>query len=293
MPLSTGPGRGRGGDDGARIVAEAQAQLEHVPGILGLFPFGELVAPGDVVLRAAKQLGPVAGEELGHGAAPEAEEAVARTPFADAVAGDLEEAAGALDHHPAGLGQSGGDERDVDPAAGLDLGLDPFGAGEGLAEASAAHDDAGGPPPLGRELAFMRPAGEVAVQGVGVGHSERAHASSRASGGRLRRNSTRSRPGGRPGGSRGGRRRGLEVATLPRDRGELGEDRIVHLAESPAARINSDSIHLSPASPRLEGRRKCILSLFTPLCDCRRRSRKVTTKRQRSLGSRRGAEADG
>jgi hypothetical protein len=33
--------------------AEAQAELQHVPGFLHVLPFGELVRPGGLELRAA------------------------------------------------------------------------------------------------------------------------------------------------------------------------------------------------------------------------------------------------
>ena len=135
----------RGGDDGLRLSAEAQAELQHVPGVVGPAPLGELVAPGGVELRAAQAVGRVGGEELGDGAvAPD--DLVARDLIARTLARRVhaEQARDTFHHDAAHLGDGETDERDT--AGGRArrnriadrLGAHPFGSGARLARAAPA-----------------------------------------------------------------------------------------------------------------------------------------------------------
>ena len=58
----------RGGDDDLRQRAQAQRELQRVPGDVGPAPLAQLVAPGGVELRPAQAVGIVGGEHLGDGA---------------------------------------------------------------------------------------------------------------------------------------------------------------------------------------------------------------------------------
>ncbi len=58
----------RGGDDGLRLGAETERELEIVPGGLRAAPFAEFVAPGGVELGTAQAVGIVGGKELCDGA---------------------------------------------------------------------------------------------------------------------------------------------------------------------------------------------------------------------------------
>ncbi len=159
-----------GGDDGARVAAEAQAELERGPGLRGVLPLGELVAPGIVVLRPAQQVRGVAREQLRLGAGAEAQAAEAWVPFADPVGGDREQAALALDHDPAGVVERSADESDADRigAAGVpgDARGQPLGAGAGLAEAAAGLDHPGRPVAGRGELPVVGPGVPRAVERV-------------------------------------------------------------------------------------------------------------------------------
>ena len=58
----------RRGDDLARTRPEPQAELQHVPGLLGMAPFGELVAPGGLELRPAQRIRILGREHMRDGA---------------------------------------------------------------------------------------------------------------------------------------------------------------------------------------------------------------------------------
>ena len=136
------------GDDRARMAAETECELEHVPRILGASPFGELIAPGGVELRPAQVVGIVGGEHLGDGSVRPldlvARDVVVRT-LARGV--DREQAGNALDHDAADLCDGEADEGD---AAGgfVAIGIvaegasaDPFSTGAGLARATSAENE--------------------------------------------------------------------------------------------------------------------------------------------------------
>ena len=145
----------RGGDDRARLRAEAEAEHEVVPGVVGAAPAGELVAPGDMMLRAAQRVGALGRKDVTLGAGRKEQELAARQPARALVrAGDGEEAAFALHHDAHCLFDRRADEGDADGAfAGA--GPDPFRAGAGLAEAAAGDDRPGPPIPLGLGLALV------------------------------------------------------------------------------------------------------------------------------------------
>ena len=159
MLLQQRDGARRGGDDALRPAAEAQGELQRVPGVVGPAPLAELVAPGGVELRPAQAVGIVGGEHLGDGAVGP-DELVPGDLELGALVGriDRQQARHALDHDAAHLGDGVADEGDAARAAVGErrlaerLGAHPFGAGAGLAGAAAAEHEprVPGPPPLAR-----------------------------------------------------------------------------------------------------------------------------------------------
>ena len=90
----------RGGDELARARAQAQAELQHVEGGVGVAPLGQLVAPGGVELRAAQLLGVLGRKRIGHRAVCPFEPPARRGPLrAFAARAGAQNAGGALDHH--------------------------------------------------------------------------------------------------------------------------------------------------------------------------------------------------
>ncbi len=148
------PGRRR--DERARAGAEAQAEHQIVPGVVRIGPFRQLVAPGEMMLRAAQFLGAHGGEGMGLRARGETEDAAAGDPARALVAaGAGEEAALALHHHPGDLVEAGGDEGDAGLRMLAGAVPDPLRPGPGLAEA-AAGDDRPDPPGEGVRIALRR-----------------------------------------------------------------------------------------------------------------------------------------
>ena len=111
-------GARRGGDHALRPLAEPQRKLQRVPGVVGLAPLAELVAPGGIELRSAQAVGIVGGEHLGDGAVGP-DELVLGDLELGALVGriDREQARHALDHDAAHLGDGVADERDAVRAA--------------------------------------------------------------------------------------------------------------------------------------------------------------------------------
>jgi hypothetical protein len=143
-------------DDRARPLAQTQPEHQIVPRRLGAakprarrwIPFGELVAPGEMVLRAAQRAGPGGAIGEGAGARGKEEEAAARNPARPLVpprAG--KEPAVALDHHPLDLLAARGDQSDARLRSLARPRPRPFGARFGLAVAAAGDDR---PDPPGR-----------------------------------------------------------------------------------------------------------------------------------------------
>ena len=135
----------RGGDDGLWRGAEAQAELQHVPGVGGTAPLGELVAPRGIELRPAQAVRIVGGKHLRDGSVGPR----------DLVAGDVvvrqlarrmhgEQAGDAFHHDAAHLSDRQTNERQTarrfagDILVAERLGPHPFGAGASLARAAAA-----------------------------------------------------------------------------------------------------------------------------------------------------------
>ena len=147
-------------------MAHAEAELEHVPGF-GVAPGGQLVAPGRMELGPAQAVGLVGGEGGGDDAVGPGEAALGRL-IGGALVGVAhgEDAAVALDHDVAGVGGGRGDEGNAAGVVGFGLGADPFGAGAGLAPASAGEDEPDEPVSVGGDLGGAGPGGPVPLQGL-------------------------------------------------------------------------------------------------------------------------------
>ena len=135
--FSSGIGRGVVVTTCARAVAEAQRELQHVPGVLRVPPFGELVAPGGVELRAAQAVGILGREHLRDGAVRPNRLHLPRRlelrPLARRVDREQPETPSIMTLRTSRDGLA--DERD--PAAvGEGSGTHPFGAGARLARAA-------------------------------------------------------------------------------------------------------------------------------------------------------------
>ena len=132
--------------------AQAQAELQHVEGRVGVAPFGQLVAPGGVELRAPELLGILRREGVGDRAVLPFQPPARRGPLrALGARGDGEQAARPLDHHLAHVVLGLAHQRDVHvPLRGVrrvsgDLRAHPFGAQPRLAGAAPAQHQPGGP----------------------------------------------------------------------------------------------------------------------------------------------------
>ena len=101
-----------------RVPAEPQAELQHVPGLPGVLPLGEFVAPGEVELRAAQAFRVLRGEDVGDRAVRPDEPAARDLEGRTAAAGDPADAGGAVDHDLAGVSQRLRDQRDAQRRAG-------------------------------------------------------------------------------------------------------------------------------------------------------------------------------
>jgi hypothetical protein len=143
----------RGGDELARL-AQAQAELQHVPGLLGMAPFRELVAPGGGELRAAQGIRVLGREQLGNRPVRPDEPAQGRRPGRALTPGmNREQAGGPLHHHVARRPVGFTDEHDTArPGLGkarLAQGhaAHPLGTRAGFAGTAAAQHQPGGPGP--------------------------------------------------------------------------------------------------------------------------------------------------
>ena len=104
----------RRGDELARACAEAQAELQHVEGILGAPPFRQLVAPGGVELRPAQALRIFGRERLRDRAVAPFEALARRRPDRPlAPRPRAHQPRRALDHHLAYVVIGFADQRDV------------------------------------------------------------------------------------------------------------------------------------------------------------------------------------
>ena len=155
-----------------RPVPEPQRELQHVPGVLGLRPLADLVAPGGVELRPAQGLGIARREGLRHRAVRPHQPPPARLPFGAPVGRRAgHDSGGAEDHDLPRLVERLSDEGDpgtgprVARLAPFDLGAHPLGARAGLACPPAAQDDPGRPVSLGRQLVSEAPVLEEPGQG--------------------------------------------------------------------------------------------------------------------------------
>ena len=170
----------------ARAVAQAQPELQHVPGLLRVAPLAELVRPGGLELRPAQAIRVLGREGVRDGARRPFEPAQRRLPLRPLGCGrDREEPGRAVDHHVAHVGHGLADERDApdalrrDAAKPADEARHPRGAGARLAGAAPAEEEPGVP---GRVL--VRAASDAGRRG-----REALSSFCRSGGGRLARNS--------------------------------------------------------------------------------------------------------
>jgi hypothetical protein len=142
----------RGGDDDLRQRAQAQGELQRVPGGVGPAPLAQLVAPGGVELGPAQAVGIIGGKHLGD-AAVGPDQLVARgfQRRALRVGMDGKQAGEAFDHHAAHLSDGVADQRDAMRAPVREviemerLSAHPFSAGARLAGAASAEHEPGVP----------------------------------------------------------------------------------------------------------------------------------------------------
>ncbi|MDB5524872.1 MAG: hypothetical protein JWM58_2635 [Rhizobium sp.] len=144
----------------ARMAAEPQTELQHIPGFLAMLPFGKFVAPGIIELRTAQAVWILRRKDLRHRSVRPDQPPPGDLEVRPPEAGDPPDAGNAVDHHFAGVGQRLGDQREPHRFAGIRCDIvHPFGAGPGLARAAPAHHQPG--PPVAIRRLLLRPAVET------------------------------------------------------------------------------------------------------------------------------------
>ena len=148
-----------GGDDLARLPAQPQPELQHVPGVLALLPFGELVAPGAVELGAPQALRLARREDLRDRAVRPDQPLARRLPLGLAVGRRAgHQPAVAEDHDLARLVERLAQKSDPGTTSrvawfsALNLRADPFRTRARLARPPSAQDHPGGPVAFGGQL---------------------------------------------------------------------------------------------------------------------------------------------
>jgi hypothetical protein len=126
----------RRGDDDARVLAEAQTEHQHVPG-RRVAPGGQLVAPGEIVLRTAQPVRLV-GREQCRDRTVRPGQAMQRRLVIGPLLGrpDRQNAALPFDHDIADIERGRRDQRDAPRQAELGTRPNKLGAGAGLAKAA-------------------------------------------------------------------------------------------------------------------------------------------------------------
>ena len=140
------------GDELARALPQAQAELQHVERCIDVTPFGELVTPRGIELRPAQLFGIFSGKSEADRPARPFQPPARSGPFrAFATRRDLQETRGALDHHLAYVVLGFANERDLQRSP-LGIRADavrhrphPFGAQSCLAGATATEHQPGRP----------------------------------------------------------------------------------------------------------------------------------------------------
>ncbi|MNL03261.1 hypothetical protein D3C87_1237920 [compost metagenome] len=134
-------------------LTKTQAELQHVPGFLRIFPFSKFIGPSHVKLRAAQAFWVFRGKHLRHGPVWPNEPAARYLEGGAATAGDTADAGNAVDHHLTGIPQGFRNKRDaqIRLLAGGRNPVHPFGPGAGLA-GSAPADQKPRPPVTLRRL---------------------------------------------------------------------------------------------------------------------------------------------
>ncbi|CRL10839.1 hypothetical protein NIT7321_01687 [Phaeobacter italicus] len=167
----------RGGDTDARVRAQSQRKLQHVPTVLPAFPFRQFIRPGGVKLRAAQGLRVVGRKGLGGGTIGPDQPPLRRFPLGAAIWwGTGENATVALHHDIAHLIVGFPKQGDT-PGAACGQGCwpfgqrtHPFGAGAGLSCAASTKDDPAAPVSLrgalmrqGPQIKDIRHRGKIMV----------------------------------------------------------------------------------------------------------------------------------
>ena len=130
-----------------RQITKSEPELQHVPGGLGISPFGDLVAPGGIELGAAQLVGLFRREDLGNRPVGPCQAALrGRKGGPPVLVMNGKQARDALDHHPACIIECGGDQRHVPgrlagPLLAFDLGLHPFSSRPRLSGAPPTDDE--------------------------------------------------------------------------------------------------------------------------------------------------------
>ena len=133
------------------MLAQTQAELQHVETLLIMTPFAEFIQPGAFELRAAQALGIFGGEALRRGAIGPLQPPPRWLPLGALATMDGEQSRDALHHHLAHIGHGFADECDAPHGFRRKAwqaqreAAHPFGAGARLASAAPAHDEPLGP----------------------------------------------------------------------------------------------------------------------------------------------------
>ena len=155
----------RRGDDGARILTQAQCKGQHVPHVARLFPLGQLIAPRGVELRSAQALGFIGRKHLGDRSIRPSQQPFRRFVFRPLVMHVNAEQSGlAFDHHQPHFIEGWADDGDAF-GTGAKFGpqsqrpgTHPFGSGAGLSSTAPAKDQPVPPQQsIRRKLLFLPP----------------------------------------------------------------------------------------------------------------------------------------
>ena len=165
------PGRPRRGRRHlARPLAQAQAELQHVPGRFRLRPFADFVRPRGRELRSAKALRIAGRKHAGRHAIGPGQRLVAQHRHL-CLGMDAEQAARPAHHHGQRFGHGLAHQRDGRDALHGQA-AHPFGAGPCLSSPAATDHQPGGPVACGRQLRRLGPGQPVEIELVEVARVE-------------------------------------------------------------------------------------------------------------------------
>ena len=149
----------------AWIIPQPQGKLQHVKGLVGMFPFGELIAPGEMKLRPAQAFRVFRREDLCDRPVRPDQPAPRNLDHRPHLPCDPCQTGGPVDHHLARIAQRFRHQRNAQIralAGRQNPGLHPFGPGPRLARSAPAEDQPVAPVSVRRHLLGPRQKGPVA-----------------------------------------------------------------------------------------------------------------------------------